>query len=595
MMRGRCGARWVSLSVGVATLGAMVACSGTTGGQPRAMTPMGEFGGGGTPGPTPEAIDLSIDQRVARTVATPEVIDTRDFEVQIAVRPFEGQPRTTDVDRPEESEELEVPVGPANDLAVGGLTASRRVGPVSLFPGISQTPWSPPDPSIAVGPEHIVETVNMAIAFYEKDGTLLFSQNLDSTGSPGFFETVGGGNFTFDPKCFFDPHSGRFVVVALEVYGNSNEAWIDIAVSDDGDPTGVWYKYRTWAVIAANGSNYWVDYPGFGFDQDAFYVTGNLFKLNGGGPGFAGALYRIFPKAPVLVGDPVALSDIRVGSSGSVQASQGLGSPTRTYFLSRDSSTSLKIQTINDPLGTPTFSQTTVSVPSQSGPNQGAPNLGGGTIDTLDGRLMNVSWRDGLLHAAHGIDVGSRTESRWYEIATNGWPDAGTPVLVQSGNISPGAGVHTFFPAIASDTFGNVAMVTGMSSSSTYASVQATGRKSGDAPGTMGELEELVVGNATANGRWGDYFDIALDPTDGRTFWMVGEHQSPGGWRTWIGSFSIGCPGDFNGDGALDVLDFVAFQIAWLSGEAPADCDGNGLFDVLDFVCFQNAFSAGCG
>ena len=55
-----------------------------------------------------------------------------------------------------------------------------------------------------------------------------------------------------------------------------------------------------------------------------------------------------------------------------------------------------------------------------------------------------------------------------------------------------------------------------------------------------------------------------------------------------------GCAADFNGDGALNVLDFVAFQGAFVAQDPDADCDGNGLFNVLDFVCFQTLFSAGC-
>jgi hypothetical protein len=49
-----------------------------------------------------------------------------------------------------------------------------------------------------------------------------------------------------------------------------------------------------------------------------------------------------------------------------------------------------------------------------------------------------------------------------------------------------------------------------------------------------------------------------------------------------------------NGDGALNVLDFVAFQQLWQGQDAAADCDGNGAFNVLDFVCFQQIFLAGC-
>ena len=54
------------------------------------------------------------------------------------------------------------------------------------------------------------------------------------------------------------------------------------------------------------------------------------------------------------------------------------------------------------------------------------------------------------------------------------------------------------------------------------------------------------------------------------------------------------CPGDFNGDGVLNVLDFVAFQLAWQVSDPAADCDASGTFDIIDFVCFQTRFQEGC-
>lgn len=59
--------------------------------------------------------------------------------------------------------------------------------------------------------------------------------------------------------------------------------------------------------------------------------------------------------------------------------------------------------------------------------------------------------------------------------------------------------------------------------------------------------------------------------------------------------FSVAnCIADFNGDGAFDILDFVAFQLAWQKGDSAADCDKDGAFTVLDFVCFQQSFQKGC-
>jgi hypothetical protein len=54
------------------------------------------------------------------------------------------------------------------------------------------------------------------------------------------------------------------------------------------------------------------------------------------------------------------------------------------------------------------------------------------------------------------------------------------------------------------------------------------------------------------------------------------------------------CPADFNADGVLNILDFVALQLAWQAGDDAADVNGDGQLDVLDFVAFQDLFEEGC-
>lgn len=54
------------------------------------------------------------------------------------------------------------------------------------------------------------------------------------------------------------------------------------------------------------------------------------------------------------------------------------------------------------------------------------------------------------------------------------------------------------------------------------------------------------------------------------------------------------CEADVNGDGAVNILDFVAFQAAFVAGDMSADCTGDGSLDVLDFVCFQALVAMGC-
>ncbi len=78
----------------------------------------------------------------------------------------------------------------------------------------------------------------------------------------------------------------------------------------------------------------------------------------------------------------------------------------------------------------------------------------------------------------------------------------------------------------------------------------------------------LIVGNGTS-------------PT-GRTRGFV---LLPGG---------AACQADLDGDGALTIFDFLAFQNLFDSGDPRADFDGDGELTIFDFLAFQNEFDAGC-
>ncbi|MBK7405848.1 MAG: hypothetical protein IPJ41_14820 [Phycisphaerales bacterium] len=54
------------------------------------------------------------------------------------------------------------------------------------------------------------------------------------------------------------------------------------------------------------------------------------------------------------------------------------------------------------------------------------------------------------------------------------------------------------------------------------------------------------------------------------------------------------CAADFNGDGAANTLDVLAFLNAWAATDASADFDGNGVIDSRDVLAFLNAWTAGC-
>jgi hypothetical protein len=77
--------------------------------------------------------------------------------------------------------------------------------------------------------------------------------------------------------------------------------------------------------------------------------------------------------------------------------------------------------------------------------------------------------------------------------------------------------------------------------------------------------------------------------------WRVTSQNLSGFTLSDVFSFeTAGCAGDFNGDGMANVLDFVAFQLAFVAGDPLADVNDDGMLSVLDFVVFQILFQEGC-
>lgn len=63
---------------------------------------------------------------------------------------------------------------------------------------------------------------------------------------------------------------------------------------------------------------------------------------------------------------------------------------------------------------------------------------------------------------------------------------------------------------------------------------------------------------------------------------------------SWENDFCPCGPGDFNGDGVVDLADVTAFINAWQNQDPSADLDGNGIFDLADVVIFIQNFQRGC-
>lgn len=397
-------------------------------------------------------------------------------------------------------------------------------GGIGGFEAIQNTGWTPPDPDLAVGPNHIVCVANGEISFFDKSGVQSFSQAI--AGGGGFWGSVGAGGFVFDPIALYDPHDDRYIVAAADGAG-SNDA-IVIAMSDDNDPNGTWYKYR----FVVSGTCGFLDFPNMGVSRDAIFMSGDC---------FAGGGNRIFmwDKSQVKTGAAVTMKQLQ-SSSGliSLGATKNYDNTDTGYFASTysSSSTKLMIKAVTTPNGTPVLHQREITVPFFTFPPD-ADQLGtSNKASTIDFRVKNGVVRNGSLWVAHNTGESSTARVRWLEIDLNGWPTSGSnPTLTQSGTLDYGNGDHNWFPDINVADNGTAVIAFNRSSSSQYISVEYVTRKATDAAGFMTQPEQLQISTSPENGsRWGDYAGLEQDPVRPNVFWSHHEYRTSS-WRTWVG------------------------------------------------------------
>jgi len=114
-----------------------------------------------------------------------------------------------------------------------------------------------------------------------------------------------------------------------------------------------------------------------------------------------------------------------------------------------------------------------------------------------------------------------------------------------------------------------------------------------------GQNAGVIVTLVTTGGTSGEFNGVgtltdeqAQGFIDGLTYVNVHTFNNPGGEIR--GQIENPCPGDFNADGAKNILDFVAFQGAWVDQECAGDANHDLTYNILDFVAFQGIFQAPC-
>jgi len=414
---------------------------------------------------------------------------------------------------------------------------------------------TPPDPQLAVGPNHVFEMVNITGRIYTKNGGVVQTFPLST------FFVVESGWFDFDPKIIYDDPSDRWFASYVSIQDNTvgtDFGRLHLAVSQTSDPTGAWYVYYL------QYSNDFPDYPGIGVSDDKFTVSVNVFDIDQ--DLYRGVQTIVLQKSDVMAGDPTpGLSQFAVNPNRfTVRPAHSLSSTSDQYlaWYDFDSFTLLDYSRIT---GTPNAGNVTEqpqvnkTVLFQDSP---PPSLtaGAGQIDSGDWRALEAIWRGGRLWVSASAictpsgDIQDRSCAHLVEINTAG---AGTVV---NDIMFGAAGEYFSWPAIRTDSQGNLHVSLTHTTSSIWAEARVAGRLAADPPNTMSGSTVLRAGEVLHDsGRWGDYMGAAVDPVDPNYVWIVGQYAKDTGasgptgnwdWGTYIGRLAFDQDSDTVPDGS---------------------------------------------
>ena len=476
------------------------------------------------------------------------------------------------------------------------LEQSVNRSPASLVFNSYSSSSQPTDPSLAVGPNHVMIVYNTGFMIYDKSGNVLQGQTAPN---PAIFPSGGCCDLTVS----YDNAADRWVLTFLSI---SNGA--QIAVSDGPNPlTSGWYVYT---IAAVN------DYQKLSVWSDGYYITENT-----GGANKVWALER----SAMLAGSPSAQI---IGFNLPGLVTSGFYSPqvfnvtdnnlpatggATVVYMQDDawngvSVDHIKLWTIN--VNWNNTSNSTISAAQQfnttpfisvfdNGSFSNLTQPGSGRpirVDALQATIMNqAQFRKFAGHNSavfnFVVDADATSEElaavRWMEFRQSG--DNQPWSLYQEGTYTAANGKHAWNASLAMDAQGNIGMgYTSMSGPTTpttvYIGSYFTGRLSTDPLGVMTSAEEIIAaGNGKIPGtRYGDYSKIDVDPSDNASFWFIDEYYNSGR-RGVVGKFQVEA-GTVDTEAPTNPTNFAASNItstgATLSWTASSDNVGVDHYNV---------------
>jgi hypothetical protein len=426
---------------------------------------------------------------------------------------------------------------------------------------------NPSDNSLAVGPDHIVQTVNSRMAVFTKKG-----KRFDTTGrvlsgpanTNAIFKDFGGPCETYnngDAVVRYDQLAGRWLLV-MPIFRRLEPPHalhaMCYAVSAGADPLGPYHRYEFQRTL-------FPDYPRPAIWTDGYYVPTST------GDEVIQKHVCVVDRAKMLKGEPATEQCIVIDGvnflnnadidgqalppSGAPNVMMAAGGTQLKGILEDDGIFVWQVHVDwRDPSKTRAVGPKKIAVApyrylcggqlTNCVPQSGSERRLDAQGDKIMPRLVyrRVNGHESIV-AVHSVNTAAGGGGvRWYEFRID---RAREVTLFQQGTYAPDA-LFRWMASPAMDRSGNIGIGYSFGGGSHFAGQRFAGRLASDPPGRLTLRETVLVeGEAAQNVmRWQDYSQTAVDPSDDCTIWYVGDYikKDAASYSSRIGAFRMpGC------------------------------------------------------
>jgi hypothetical protein len=410
----------------------------------------------------------------------------------------------------------------------------------------------PPDATLAVGPNHVVQMVNTALQISDKAGSI---DSMRIGTLKDFFDISTPGGLPCnpcDPFVLYDRSTDRYFASVLNV----PDGTIRLAVTETADPTNIW---NTFAIALSPSGSDCPDQPFIALSSDKLAIGANVYtNYCGEGNRFLGTQHIIVNKVDLISAgsnepvffastrDPTGFSERPVKSFATSQdiilAGIGDGDEIDRVKMIKYSGQVPNVQSrieYVEPIRTlyypPPASQPTIDIPLDTTGRLQSASM------SSDGRYI---WLSSMVECVPRGDPNNmpRTCVRLIQF------DPNTKQVMQDFDVAI-RNLDLIYPSLTVTAAGDMVLAFGVSSSDIFPSLVVTRQSAGSNEKTLDEPELLRAGSSFSRScdnpaevefptcRYGDYFGASIDadPVDVHNAWVSGEYLiAPSIWGTFI-------------------------------------------------------------